>query len=144
MSTGSAARAKKPQTTELAVGVVIARKDHATYVTGRRDWMKYRELGVTKASEGRIRAQVSSASQSLSEPTGWHIHLCEGQFVYMLNGWIDLEFTGGRVERVGAGDSVYIPGNTPHNEIATSDTFELVEISIPADMGTEPCDKPTS
>ena len=99
MSTGSAARAKKPQTTELAVGVVIARKDHATYVTGRRDWMKYRELGVTKASEGRIRAQVSSASQSLSEPTGWHIHLCEGQFVYMLNGWIDLEFTGGRVER---------------------------------------------
>jgi len=40
------------------------------------------------------------------------------------------------------GDSVYIPGNTPHNEIATSDTFELVEISVPADMGTEPCDPP--
>jgi len=144
MSKGSAARAKKPQATELADGVVIARKDQATYVTGRRDWMKYRELGVTKASEGRLRAQVSSASQSLSEPTGWHIHLCEGQFVYMLNGWIDLEFAGGWVERVGAGDSVYIPGNTPHNEIATSDTFELVEISVPADMGTQPCDRPTS
>ena len=62
----------------------------------------------------------------------------------MLNGWIDLEFTGGRIERVGAGDSVYIPGNTPHNEIATSDNFELVEIRVPADMGTEPCDQPPS
>ena len=144
MSTKSVARAEKPLETELADGVVIARKDQATYATGRRDWMKYRELGVTKASEGRIRAQVTSASQSLSKPTGWHIHLCEGQFVYMLNGWIDLEFTGGRIERVGAGDSVYIPGNTPHNEIATSDNFELVEISVPADMGTEPCDQPTS
>jgi len=144
MSTGSVARAEKPLETELADGVVIARKDQATYVAGRREWMKYRELGVAKASEGRIRAQVTSASQSLSKPTGWHIHLCEGQFVYMLNGWIDLEFTGGRIERVGAGDSVYIPGNTPHNEIATSDNFELVEISVPADMGTEPCDQPTS
>ena len=60
----------------------------------------------------------------------------------MLNGWVDLEFAGGRVERISAGDSMYIPGDTPHNEIATSDKFELVEVSIPADMGTEQCDAP--
>jgi quercetin dioxygenase-like cupin family protein len=60
----------------------------------------------------------------------------------MLNGWVDLEFSGGRVERVSAGDYMYIPGDTPHNEIATSDTFELLEVSIPADMGTETCDAP--
>ena len=142
MSTGSAAVADKPAAKQAADGVVIARKDQATYVAGRRDWMKYRELGVTEASEGRIRAQVTSTSQGLSEPTGWHVHLCEGQIVYMLSGWVDLEFAGGRVERVGAGDSVYIPGNTPHNEIASSDAFELLEISVPADMGTEPCDPP--
>ena len=142
MSAQSAAVADRPAAKQAADGVVIARKDQATYVTGRRDWMKYRELGVTKASKGRIRAQVTSTSQGLSEPTGWHVHLCEGQIVYMLSGWVDLEFAGGRVERVGAGDSVYIPGNTPHNEIASSDAFELLEISVPADMGTEPCDPP--
>ncbi len=142
MSTGSAALADKPAASEAADGVVIARKDQATYVAGRRDWMKYRELGVTEASDGRIRAQVTSTTQGLSEPTGWHVHLCEGQIVYMLSGWVDLEFAGGRVERIGAGDSVYIPGNTPHNEIASSDAFELLEISVPADMGTEPCDPP--
>ena len=142
MNAGSAAAADKPIATEATGGVVIARKDQATYVTGRRDWMKYRELGVTEASEGRIRAQVTSTTQGLSEPTGWHVHLCEGQIVYMLGGWVDLEFAGGRVERIVAGDSVYIPGNTPHNEIASSDAFELLEISVPADMGTEPCDPP--
>jgi len=144
MSMGSTTEAKKSQAIEDAERIVIARKEQANYVVGRREWMKYRELGVSKGSNGRIRAQVTSASKALSEPTGWHTHLCEGQFVYMLTGWIDLEFAGNRVERLEAGDSVYIPGNTPHNEIATSDSFELVEISVPADMGTKPCAPPST
>jgi len=44
--------------------------------------------------------------------------------------------------RLSAGDSMLIPGDTPHNETGTSDTFELLEISLPADMGTEPCPAP--
>jgi len=144
MSAESSAKADREPKFEAGECVVISRKEQADYVAGRRDWMKYRELGVSKASSGRIRAQVTSASKALSEPTGWHIHLCEGQFVYMLSGWIDLEFAGGRVERLNVGDSVYIPGNTPHNEIATSDSFELVEISVPADMGTKPCHAPST
>jgi uncharacterized RmlC-like cupin family protein len=122
--------------------VVISKGDNPQMVPGRRDFMQYRELGVTAASQGRIRAQITSSTAGLSEPTGWHAHLCEGQLVYMLNGWVDLEFAGGRVERVSAGDSMYIPGDTPHNEIATSNAFELIEVSIPADMGTVVCDAP--
>ena len=141
MSTATAV-AEKPAAMEIGGGVMVAKQDEAMYVKGRRDWMKYRELGVTQGSAGRIRAQVTSSSQGLSEPTGWHVHLCEGQLVYMLSGWVDLEFAGGKVVRVDEGDSIYIPGNTPHNEIATSDSFELLEVSVPADMGTEPCDPP--
>lgn len=123
-------------------GVVLAKASDPVMVPGRRSFMQYRELGVTAASQGKIRAQITSATQGLSEPTGWHVHICDGQLVYMLKGWVDLEFASGRVERVSAGDSMYIPGGTPHNEIATSDTFELLEVSIPADMGTETCDAP--
>ncbi|MBC8238844.1 MAG: cupin domain-containing protein [Alphaproteobacteria bacterium] len=122
--------------------VFISKGDNPQMVPGRRDFMQYRELGVTAASQGRIRAQITSSSAGLSEPTGWHVHLCEGQLVYMLSGWVDLEFAGGRVERLSAGDSMYVPGDTPHNEIATSDAFELIEVSIPADMGTVVCDAP--
>ncbi len=124
-----------------AGGVAVAKASHPKMVPGRRDFMQYRELGVTEASEGKIRAQVTSSSQGLSEPTGWHVHICEGQFVYMMSGWVDLEFEDGKV-RIEAGDSIYIPGGTPHNETATSDNFDLVEVSVPADMGTKPCDPP--
>ena len=144
MSSSAAAVAEMPEVAEQADDFTLAKKDEAVYVKGRRDWMKYRELGVTEASGGKIRAQVTSASQGLSEPTGWHVHHCEGQLVYMLSGWVDLEFAGGKVVRIEEGDSMYIPGGTPHNEIATSEGFELVEVSVPADMGTEPCDSPNA
>ena len=122
--------------------VAVASKDNAKYVSGRRAFFKYRDLGVTEGTNGFMRAQVTSAQQGMSQPTGWHIHKCEAQLVYMLSGWIDLEFADRKV-RVGAGDSIMIPGNTPHNETGTSDTFELLEVSVPADMGTEACDPPS-
>lgn len=127
-----------------ASGVTVATKAAPNYVAGRRDWMKYRDLGVTAASRGKIRAQVTSTSAGLSEPTGWHIHRCEGQFIYLLSGWVELEFAGGEIVRLAAGDSAYIPGHTPHNEIRTSEGFELLEVSVPADMGTEVCDPPAT
>jgi mannose-6-phosphate isomerase-like protein (cupin superfamily) len=142
--TDAATIAEEVPEVNLPSGVALAKQAGATYVKGRRDWMTYRELGVTEASGGRIRAQVTSSSQSLSEPTGWHVHHCEGQFVYILDGWLDLEFAGGNVVRLAAGDSLYIPGGTPHNEIQTADAFQLVEISVPADMGTEACDPPSA
>jgi len=127
---------------EKAKEVVIARADNPELVQGRREFFSYRELGVTKATDGQMRAQVTIATQGLSEETGWHVHLCEGQFVYILDGWVDLEFAGNRKERIVAGDSIFIPGDTPHNETATSEEFQILEVSIPADMGTEPCSKP--
>ena len=127
---------------EKAKEVVIARADNPKLVQGRCEFFTYRELGVTKATDGQMRAQVTIATQGLSEETGWHVHLCEGQFVYILDGWVDLEFAGNRKERIVAGDSIFIPGDTPHNETATSEEFQILEVSIPADMGTEPCSKP--
>ena len=121
--------------------VAVATKDNAKYVTGRREYFKYRDLGVTQGTNGFMRAQVTSAEQGMSQPTGWHVHKCQAQLVYMLSGWVDLEFADRKV-RIQAGDSIMIPGDTPHNETATSDTFELLEVSVPADMGTEPCAPP--
>jgi len=127
--------------TSPAMKVAVASKDNANYVAGRRAFFKYRDLGVTEGTNGVMRAQVTSAEQGMSKPTGWHIHKCQAQLVYMLSGWIDLEFEDRKV-RVKAGDFIMIPGHTPHNETGTSDTFELLEVSIPAEMGTEPCEAP--
>ena len=142
MSAGASSLAENSNVAASDMSVALSKKDEPQFVKGRRDFMKYRDLGVTAASNGLMRAQVTSSSQGLSKPTGWHYHVCDGQFVYMLSGWVDLEFAGGETMRIEEGDSVYIPGNTPHNELATSDAFELVEISVPADMGTETCEPP--
>ncbi|HPA90208.1 MAG TPA: cupin domain-containing protein [Quisquiliibacterium sp.] len=120
---------------------------HATATTapevpGRREFFKYRDLLVADATGGRLRAQVMSATRGMSQPTGWHYHVCEAQFVYGLKGWVDLEFEDGRKVRLQAGESLLIPGGMKHNETATSDEFELLEVTLPGDMGTVPCARP--
>jgi quercetin dioxygenase-like cupin family protein len=114
------------------------------FVKGRRDFFKYRDLGVTKATDGWMRAQVTSAVTGMTQPTGWHYHVCEGQFVYTIKGWVELEFEDGTNCRLEAGDSVFIPGGLRHNEISTSDDLEILELSVPADMGTVPVDRPAA
>src|SRR3989442_599600 len=114
----------------------------APLVAGRRSFFKYRDLGVTAASSGKIRAQVTIGAEGMTQPTGWHYHVCEGQFVYMLSGWVDLEFEDGQKLRIQSGESLYIPGGLRHNETAASRDLELLEISVPADMGTVACDPP--
>ena len=91
------------------MAVAVATKENAQYVAGRRAFFKYRDLGVTAATHRRMRAQVTSAEQGMSQPTGWHVHKCEAQFVYMLSGWIDLEFADRKV-RLGAGEFDADPG----------------------------------
>jgi quercetin dioxygenase-like cupin family protein len=122
--------------------LVHATSANAPFVEGRRTFLKYQDLGVTAASSGRMRAQVMSATAGMTKPTGWHYHVCDGQFVYVLKGWVDLEFEDGQKLRVQGGESLYIPGGLLHNETATSETLEILEVSVPADMGTVACEAP--
>jgi len=82
------------------------------------------------------------ATQGMSQPTGWHYHECDQQFIHMLKGWVDLEFEDGRKIRLKAGDSMMIPGGLRHNETATSEEMDILEVSVPAALGTVPCDPP--
>src|ERR1700754_2240006 len=92
----------------------------APSVPGRRTFFTYRDLGVGAASAGRMKAQTMTAVTGMTEPTGWHYHVCEGQFVYALKGWVDLEFETGEAVHLVQGESLFIPGGLKHNEIATS------------------------
>jgi mannose-6-phosphate isomerase-like protein (cupin superfamily) len=139
MPSGTAARKAKGAPRQK---VAHARIAEPKLVKGRRDFFKYRDLEVADASAGAMRAQVMSSTKGMSRPTGWHYHECEGQFIYILKGWVDLQFEDGRTIRVGEGDSLFIPGYLRHNEIRTSDTMEILEVSVPGELGTKPCDPP--
>ena len=114
----------------------------APLVPGRRSFAEYRDLGVTDATAGFMRAQITAIKKGLTEPTGWHYHVCDAQFVYVLKGFVDLEFEDGTKLHCTPGDSVFIPGGMRHNETRTSDDMEILEVSVPAAMGTGPCEPP--
>jgi quercetin dioxygenase-like cupin family protein len=130
------------QTSQPKQKLAHASMKNPVYVEGRRKFFKYRDLGVTDASNGRLRAQVTSATQGLGRPTGWHYHECDQQFVYMLKGWVDLEFEDGTKIHLTEGESLMIPGGTRHNETGTADELELLEVSVPAEMKTVACEPP--
>jgi quercetin dioxygenase-like cupin family protein len=111
-------------------------------VEGRRDFFTYRDLDAKAASGGSMRAQLTTAKTGMTQPTGWHYHVCEDQFVYVTRGWVELEFETGELLRCEAGDSVFIPGGMKHNELRTSDDFQVLEISTPGEIGTVTCDNP--
>jgi mannose-6-phosphate isomerase-like protein (cupin superfamily) len=131
-------------TPETAMKVAVTSAKDPDYVEGRRNFFRYRDLGVTKASDGWMRAQVMSAVTGMTQPTGWHYHVCEGQFVYALKGFVELEFEDGTQCRLEAGDSCFIPGGLKHNELRTSDDVEILEVCLPANMGTVPCEPPAA
>ena len=122
--------------------LVLSFASEPEFVSGRRAWIKYRELGVTHASEGAMRAQVIVAGQGENKPTGWHLHRCDMQFLYVISGAIHIAFSPDRIFRFEAGDSVMIPGGTMHMELGGDDGVEVIEVSIPAEMGTETCTPP--
>jgi len=142
MTTGTATRTAKPAAPKRPMKLAAAHLATPKFLKGRRSFFKYRDLNVTEASDGVMRAQVMSAVTGMTEPTGWHYHTCDGQFVYVLKGWVTLEFEGAETLKLEAGDSLFIPGGLRHNELATSGDVEILEVSAPAEMGTVPCEAP--
>jgi len=78
-------------TEKSAMKLRHATTETAPFVPGRRTFFTYRDLGVTDATHGAMRALVMAAITGMTEPTGWHYHVCEGQFVYALKGGSDIQ-----------------------------------------------------
>ena len=129
------------QVTNMLQKLTHATPENAPFVAGRRHFFKYRDLGLTDATDGAALAQVTCATDVMEE-TGWHYHICDVHFVFALRGWIDLQFEDGRTVRVNTGESLFIPPGLKHNETAISPDLELFEMSVPAKMGTVACDPP--
>jgi mannose-6-phosphate isomerase-like protein (cupin superfamily) len=112
------------------------------YAPGRRPFFKYRDLGLEAATSGRMRAYQNSSIVGMTEPTGWHYHDCEMQFVYVLKGTLTIEFEDGTVATFSAGDAFFVPGGVRHNEIYVSEDKEALEVSVPGKIGTINCERP--
>ena len=104
---------------------------------GLRDFFLYRDLGVAKATKGKVIAHLVKANKPPENGTGWHYHVAEFQIVIMTKGWAKFMYED-KVTLVEAGDVVHqMPGIT-HFLFDYSPDMEYLEIVGPADFGTVP------
>ena len=104
---------------------------------GPRADVEYRDLGLSRATGGRIGAKHIRAIVPFDKETGWHWHDMTGHFVYVLRGWLKFRFAGHDGEiTVKAGDCLSQPAGVAHNVVGRSDDLEVLEINMPAEFAT--------
>ena len=103
---------------------------------GLRSYFEYRDLGIKRATKGKVVAHVIRARPGKAPHGEWHYHDCKVQFVYVLKGWVLFEYEGiGRV-MMKAGSCFYQPPRIRHRELKHSKKLEMIEIVAPAKFKT--------
>ena len=117
-------------------GFVASHAQEAVFERGLRSFFEYRDLGIKKATEGRVAAHVIRAAAGTEFSSQPHAHKTEFQLVYILKGWIEFEYEGQGVVRLEAGSCVHQPPNIRHRELGHSEDIEMLEIVLPAGFAT--------
>ena len=102
---------------------------------GLRDFFLYRDLGVTRATHGKVIAHLVRANMAPETGTGWHRHEADFQIVIMLKGWARFMYED-KETLVQAGDCVHQRPGIRHYLFDYSPDMEYLEIVGPADFTT--------
>ena len=110
---------------------------NAKYQDGLRDFLEYRDLSISDASNGDYKAHILRVKDNFKgdqemHTTGFHKHMVDFQMYYVLNGWVKFVYEGEGELTFKKGDCVMAPAAIKHNEISCSDNFEALEILSPA------------
>jgi quercetin dioxygenase-like cupin family protein len=111
---------------------------------GLRAYFEYRDLGIKRATRGKVVAHVIRARPGKAPHGQWHRHDCKVQFVYVLKGSAVFEYEGVGKVTMKAGSCFYQPPGIRHREISHSKDLELLEIVAPATFRTVSMEKPAA
>jgi mannose-6-phosphate isomerase-like protein (cupin superfamily) len=103
---------------------------------GLRAYFEYRDLGIKRASRGKVIAHVIRARPGKAPHGQWHRHDCKVQFVYVLKGTAVFEYEGVGKVTMKPGSCFYQPPGIRHRELSHSKDLELLEIVAPANFRT--------
>lgn len=115
----------------------VSHRDRAKFSRrGLRSYFEYRDLGIARATRGKVVAHVIRARPGKAPHGEWHRHDCNVQFVYVLKGWVDFEYEGVGKVKMRAGSCFYQPPNIRHRELRHSKDLEMLEVVAPARFDT--------
>jgi len=109
---------------------------------GLRAYFEYRDLGIRRATRGKVVAHVIRARPGKAPHGQWHRHDCRLQFVYVLKGSAVFEYEGIGKVKMKPGSCFYQPPGIRHRELSHSKDLEMIEIVAPADFRTVSLEKP--
>ena len=104
---------------------------------GLRGFFEYRDLGIAAATGGKAGAHVIRAVPGKHASGEPHRHDLQFQMVYVLKGWVRFWYDGHGEVLLKPGSCVHQPPGIAHREIEHSGDLELIEITLPAEFGTE-------
>ena len=134
-----AARAKaKPKTHRAKQTFTVSHHSDGAFEVGLRRYAKYRDLGISAATNGLVQAHVIQFVPPCrpEEVSKLHYHDVEFQMVYVLNGWIKTEMQGHGGITMRAGSCWIQPPRIKHKVLDYSDDCQVLEIVLPADFKT--------
>ena len=111
---------------------------------GLRSYFEYRDLGIRRATRGKVVAHVIRARPGKAPHGEWHYHDCNIQFVYVLKGWVDFEYEGVGKITMRAGTCFYQPPSIRHRELRHSKDLEMLEVVAPAEFATRDAAPPAN
>ena len=104
---------------------------------GLRAYFEYRDLGIRRATKGKVVAHVIRARPGKAPHGEWHYHDVNVQFVYVLKGWVLFEYEGVGKVMMKAGSCFYQPPRIRHRELKHSKNLEMIEIVAPGRFGAD-------
>jgi quercetin dioxygenase-like cupin family protein len=105
---------------------------------GLRRYAKYRDLGMSAATNGMVQAHVIRFVPPCrpEEVSKLHLHDVDLQMIYVLKGWIKTELDGQGAITMQQGSCWLQPPRIKHKVLDYSDDCEVLEIVLPADFDT--------
>ena len=116
----------------------MSHHDERDFQSGLRRYAKYRDLGISKATNGMVQAHVIRfvPPSRPEEVAKRHYHDVDFQMVYVLKGWLRSEFEGEGAVLLRAGACWIQPPRIKHTVLEYSDDCEVLEIIMPAEFET--------
>jgi quercetin dioxygenase-like cupin family protein len=111
--------------------------EHEFVAEGLRSYARYRDLGVSKATNGLVQAHVVRlVGECTDEVRKEHNHDTCFQMVYVLKGWEKIQAEGHEAVTMREGSVWIQPPGIHHVVLDYSDGLEVLEIILPAQFDT--------
>ena len=104
-------------------------RDLAWTKVGLRDFFRYADPGIRKATGNRLDVHMVRANQAPEYGTGWHRHKLGFHVIYMVSGWARFMYEG-KPTLVETGDFVNMPPGITHYLYDYSPDMCFLEIAM--------------